>query len=233
MVDRGQKSPLEALPSEIRRLIYGHLFNNLSIHIQTFKQSILDLSNYPWQIAAVSRLLREETLPILRNTTPSSQLMLICEEGRFPDSVRRQLPTRVQNSIRHIKILSSIYHDEIKPSLRAFPNLEVLEFDLESIDTNPYIGVLDSYHGRGSGLPIELDLAMKIRRKLRQLDQDQHMPREGLERDYWPEDTLWQVLNMDRQNRGFDIVARQRCTGYYSPYTIFQLDLENAGLDRL
>lgn len=233
MQNHAQRPNLIFVPPEIRQLIYIHLFNDLSIRVQTFKAQALDLSSYSWQISATSRLLRQETLPFLQSTTSTSKLKLICEEGRFPDNVRRRLPDRVFKSIHHITILDNIYHDQLKPSRRTFPNLAVLEFDLKSVDDNPYTGILDSYHGIGSGLPLAMELSRNVRRKLRYMEHEQSMPREGLERDYWPEGTLWQVINMDRRKRGFDIVAKQRCIGFYSPLTVVELDLENPGLDRL
>lgn len=202
---------LQTLPSELRQLIYTQLFRNLSLLITP--DGDLDLTHYPYQIASVCHDLRTETLSSLVNTTPTSRLTLICPEGRFPPSLRSRLPTRILHSIRYITVLNNIYHDDLRPSLRTFPNLATLTFDLTSSDHRGFLGVV---HAPGTMTPPRMsdEMSKLARRTIFWLHYEQTMPGEGLERDYIPETTLWEVVNTDRRKRGFDIKAWVRCGGF-------------------
>lgn len=191
----------EALPPELRAVVYNHLFSNLSILVT--KEGKLDISQYPHQISVVSKSSRNETLPLLHDSTSKSQLRLFLEHGRFPEHIRRRLPTYVCRSIRVITILDQVEYDDVKPTLTTFPNLLRLEFDLYTLKQDcifPYISDLDADRHESSLLSY----------RLCKLHRDQERPREGLERDYLPENTLWQVCRTSRARRGFDVSAQLR-----------------------
>lgn len=196
------------LPWDIRHLIYTRLFSNLCLTIAD--DGDLDLSLYPWQICAVCHLLRNETLPYLCNTTPTSTLSLVCPDGRFPPSVRARLPTRIFHSIRYITILRNLYHDELRPSLRTFPNLKTLTFDL-CYEGFPDLTWFESTFAEQRNSTSKVAISLLVRRALFWLHFEQTLPREGLEKDYLPEMTLWDVVYGDRRRRGFDVRGWVRC----------------------
>jgi len=191
----------EALPPELRAVVYNHLFSNLSILVS--KDGKLDTSQYAHQISVVSKSSRNETLPLLRDSTSKSQLRLFLEHGRFPEHIRRRLPTYVCRSIRVITILDQVEYDDVKPTLTTFPNLLRLEFDLCTLKQDcvfPYDNDLSADREESSVLSY----------RLCELQREQERPGEGLERDYLPENTLWQVCRMSRARRGFDVCAQLR-----------------------
>ncbi|KAK5944362.1 hypothetical protein PMZ80_003643 [Knufia obscura] len=219
---------LTTLPPELRAVIYDHLFQNLSIRVT--KNGKLDTSFYPLQISAVSRLLRAETLPILRNSTSTSQLSLDCECGRFPEHIRRRLPSEIFRSIRTIKVLNKVLFDELRPTLTTFPNLDRLEFDLHRTEEIPV--VFSKLRIPWATPSNEYRL---FRCVLHKLQQEQEMPREGLERDYLPENTLYELCcTKPRARRGFKIAAsltiqrvKQRADSVERQCATIDLDLEN------
>jgi len=198
---------LEALPPELRAGIYKHLFSDLSIVVT--REGILNTSQYRHQISAVSKLLRNETLPLLRDTTSNSHLRLLSQHGRFPEHIRRRLPTHVCRSIRVITILDQVEYDDVKPTLATFPNLLRLEFDLYKVkqDHTPVGDMICAYDTNDDVIRCENSLLMY---HLCELQRDQERPGEGLERDYLPENTLWQVCRASRARRGFDVSAQLR-----------------------
>jgi len=216
---------LDTLPPELRTVIYDHLFSDLSIRVT--EHGKLDTSQYPYQISEASQSLRNETLPLLHDSTKTSRLKLICEHGHFPEHTRRRLPTRVIRAIRIITILDQVRYDELKPCLGNFPNLLRLEFDLYSLEK------IDAAHSN-TRFPwsTRREESFRLRIDLMELHWEQERPREGLERDYFPENTLWQAARMSRARRGYDITAQLRVErvhldgrGVENRYTVLTLDL--------
>lgn len=186
------------LPPEIRSAIYSHIFNQ--VHIITGREAYLNTESFPYQITAVSRLIRTETLPLLLKS-----ITLFCQSGYFPDRTRRRLPNRILANITKIVILDDLAVDEIKPTLRSFPKLKTFELDVVSYQGFRKFGLLNYRSG--------LDPVKMFRECVLSViidhDVEMSMPREGLERDYLPEDTLYRIL-MYNKARGFDIIARRR-----------------------
>lgn len=187
------------LPPEIRSVIYSHLFGQVCI--VTGRNGHLDTRQFPHQITEVSRLTRSETLPFLLKS-----ITLFCQSGFFPDETRRRLPNRILNNVTKIVVLDDIVVDEIKPTLRSFPKLKIFEIDVVCYQGFRKYGLIQP---RSSLDPIQL-----FRECILCVLIDHHLemsrPREGLERDYLPEDTLYQILRLGRARRGFDMVARRR-----------------------
>ena len=195
---------LTTLPPEIRSVIYSH--------------------HYPHQVTAVCRLLREETLPLLHQPNSTTVLYLYCENGRFTDTIRRRLPNHVYRTVKSIIILNDPELDELKPKLSTFPNLQLLYFDLETsvgsarkelaergIPTRRGVRIAKA----DSSFGIDGRNARKsLLETLRQKHVEQEQPREGLERDYFPEDTLWEVVTKTRRKRGFLVGGRMRIISY-------------------
>lgn len=214
---------LDTLPPEVRAVIYFHLCNDL--HIKISRHGYLSISNYPWQISAVSRLFRNETLPILLGRSQTHPLHLICEHGKFPDFIRRKLPNRILYGISVITITDYLIHDEIKPSLRSFPNLSELRLNLLRFMAPEQWGrdylAKELKEGILSPLPeeevaqlinyVKYDKIMSIAAERKR---EQELPREGLERDYLVEGTLYQILSMDRRRRGFAVTVEVDLLGY-------------------
>lgn len=208
VVSRPQKSELESIPPEIRQLVYDQLFYHLCISIRL--ENYLDISNYPFQITAVSRLLRSETLPILRNFTCRSKLVLECVGGQFPDEVRQRLPTYVDRSISTIIVPS--YHfklDELKPCKLTFPNLQCLK-----IETPFLYDETARSRSRNSQADLVERFINTIIRLTHRLQLEQERPREGLERDYFAEGSLFEVLSKGRAKRGFNVVFEAPVKNY-------------------
>jgi len=182
------------------------------LSIRVTSHGKLDTNKYPFQISEVSQLLRDETLPILRNYTETSRLKLVSEQGHFPEHIRRRLPTHILRAVRIITILDNVGFDELKPCLRNFPNLLRLEFDYYSLEIGfDPSGKIDA---APSNAPVpwssSSEESYSRRTGLLELHREQERPREGLERDYFPENTLWQACRMSRARRGYDITARAR-----------------------
>ena len=201
------------LPPEIRRQVYHHLFDDLAIHVEwkPIKETELSLAFYQHRISSTCRLLRAETIPILRDPSPTSQLRLVCHSAYFPNHVRRRLPDHVYRSIRVITISRDVRFDQLQPTRRTFPNLCVLEFDLSADDPDmlPHFDHPTLTEGQRQDL-----MSHHLRWQLRLMHDQACMPREGLERDYFPDDTLWDVVNLKRNSRGFDVNAWVRCHRY-------------------
>lgn len=221
---------LDTLPPELRAIIYDILFAKLSILVTW--DGKLDTSQYPFQVSAVSQLLRDETLPLLRDYTNTNHLRLLLENGRFPEHIRRRLPSYVLRSIRIITILDRVEHDELKPCLTTFPNLLRLEFDLYKLEELASA----SSNARFPWLSSR-DESNMLMHDLVELHQDQERPGEGLERDYFPENTLWQVCGKPRARRGFDISAQLRIERIFmgsrgddTKFMTMALDLEDRKL---
>lgn len=206
---------LDTLPPEIRAIIYAHLCSNLCLQVSL--RGKLSIKNYPWQLGAISRLLRNEILPILRGESQTYPLRLVCDGGRFPDEIRRRIPNRVLNGISIVTILHLIKYDDLKPSLTTFPNLSELRLALMTVKApdqwaRDYLarsGVvghrtppLSEEESRQLIDDVKQGSVMSIAAKLKR---EQERPREGLERDYLVDGTLHQVLSMDRWRRGFDV----------------------------
>lgn len=215
---------LITLPPEIRAIIYAHLCNNLCLEVSL--EGKLRTRNYPWQLSAVSRLLRNEILPILRGESQTYPLRLVCDGGRFPDEIRRHVPNRVLNSISIITILDIIAYDELKPSLTTFPNLLELRLALTTVTapnqlTRNYL-LRTGVAGHQTPPLSENELALLINyikqgsvmSVAAKLKGEQERPREGLERDYLVDGTLYQILSMDRRRRGFDVKMEADLLGY-------------------
>lgn len=202
------KSKLESIPPEIRQLIYDELFHHLCISIRL--ENYLDISNYPLEITAVSHLLRNETLPILRNFTSRSRLVLECVGGQFPTKIRQRLPTYIDRSISSIIVPS--YHfklDELKPSRLTFPNLQCLKIEAPFL----YDETARS-RSRNSQTDLVERFISTIFRLSHRLQLEQERPREGLERDYFAEGSLFDVLNKGRAKRGFNVVFEAPVKNY-------------------
>lgn len=187
------------IPAEIRSLIYSHIFDQ--VRITTGREGLLDTSSFPYQITAVSRLVRAETLPLLHKG-----ITLLCQSGHFPERTQRRLPNRILKNISKIVILDDVVVDEIKPTLRSFPKLEIFEIDVICYQGFRKFGLIKP---RSSLDPVELfrECVLYV---LLDLEIEMVMPREGLERDYLPYDSLYQIVKIDKARRGFDMVARQR-----------------------
>jgi len=209
----------DTLPPELRALVYDQLF--LVFHIQVNNEGKLDTRQYPYQISAVSKLLRDETIPLLRDYTTKSRLRLLLENGRFPEHLRRRLPTHVYRSIRVIRILDEVKYDELKPSLSTFPNLLRLEFlkasDRKFLQFTDKVDC-DALQWLEGGL---------FRRCLQELHNEQRRPREGLERDYLPDNALEDVCSKSRSRRGFDVSAAVVLT---NTDQVIALDKEFSGI---
>lgn len=214
---------LDTLPPEVRAVVYSHLFDHLQLKIS--REGYLNIKDYPWQISAVSRLLRNETLPILLGKYQVYPLQLICEHGRFPDFIRRCIPNRVLYGISVIIITDYLIHDDIKPSLTSFPGLSELRLNLLRFMAPEQWGkdYIAKEHGEGilSPLPDEEVVRLidyvkqdKIMSIAAEMKREQERPREGLERDYLAEGTLYQILSMDRRRRGFTVTVEVDLLGY-------------------
>lgn len=201
---------LDTIPAEIRAIIYSHIQN--PIHLKVDYKGDLDTKFYPWQLSAVSHLIRNEFLPRLLGKVNAQPLHLLCENGKFPDNVRRRIPNRILYGISSIILLDHICYDELKPSLTNFPNLQELRFDFFGFHGLTFVEEVrptcDFYTAWSVEEALELIRRVKSRiimPSFRQMKQTQEMPREGLERDYYADGTLFEVLEMTRERRGFDV----------------------------
>lgn len=200
---------LDTIPPEIRGVIYTHLCNPLSLFVSPAGK--LDLKDYPWQLSAVSRLIRNEILPTLYGETQARPLQLVCGHGRFPDGIRRRIPNRVLYGINIIVLSGELYRDDVKPSLTSFPNLREFRLDMEHINdfgaTLLFPGAKYAFEWLSEATFEDVLKRFKrlILAQAKQMKIAQEMPREGLERDYIVDGTLFDVLTMGIRRRGYSV----------------------------
>lgn len=120
------------------------------------------------------------------------------------------MPNYVLRSIGHITVRDSLKYDELKPSLVTFPNLKVLEFALGRVEVSMQHIVYMQYRTHRK-FTADQAKCIETRRTIsdisREMHAEQERPREGLERDYFVEGTFFDVLEMTRLSRGFDVVV--------------------------
>lgn len=210
---------LDTIPAEVRAVIYAHLCNRLCLVVSY--QGKLDIRHYPWQLNAVSRLIRREILPTLLGKSLSVPLQLVCEKGRFPDRIRRRLPNRILDGVSIITYLGALQFDDLKPSLTTFPNLREFQLVMKRMIAPPAFN--ENWMAGRIRLPLteqglkELISDVKTARILlfaATLKLELEMPREGLERDYIVDGTLYQVASEKRRRRGFDITLEANLFSY-------------------
>lgn len=204
-----QRHRLDTIPSEIRAIIYTHVCNPLTIKFD--HNDKLNTKSYPWRLSAVSRLFHEEFSSILLGKSTKQPLHLLCMDGRFPDRIRRRIPNHILDGISTIAIYGDLKYDDLKPSLTTFPSLRVLS--IQGMIFWRDVGKLQASSGE-AGTEIVQKVKNFVLSDAMQLKLEQEMPREGLERDYYVDGTLYDVLEMKRERRGFDV--RLECLVYSS-----------------
>ena len=209
---------LLSTPLEVRLQIYSKCIGRSAITVR--RNGTLDLEGNQFQLRSVCKQINDETQPIVQNT----QIELRCEDGCFPDSIRRRLPRHVFDRIVQITIVDRLLVDELRPTLRAFPNLERIKFRLRASQTDEthlpclargWASEVSSDHEfltetvyLFDGAAIERNpthYAFEFTAWLKSMYVEQQEPREGLERDYMVENSLFQILRLGRGRRRFEM----------------------------
>ncbi|KAK5941500.1 hypothetical protein PMZ80_006779 [Knufia obscura] len=208
---------LTTLPPEVRNIIYAHLFRDLSITIT--RTGKIDTTSYPWQLSTTCRLLRDETLHLLRSPDSTAGLDFICEDAKFPDELKLQIPDYVYTAVSTVVVRGSLRNEgkqaprNIQPSRLTFPNMTQLKLEVFNFYAVDYLTRLDRMIGVGDLSEAEWCFGVVYRTKicLEECARDMSSSRTGRAQYNMQrviDGSLYDVLCMTRERRGFGISCR-------------------------